>query len=263
MVSRQSRRNLRRSRNAANRGGQNIRRLVHSVACGAVIRPRSDPNATVYQPWWPMTLNFQSDFDGSSTGLFTFKNLQNIFAQQLNVTTQLPQFATFIQFRIRDIRIWEITGAHAFAEFFALTDVAEGNYHKVRANADDEPGRNQWAKVGYIWPEVDQNLILDTGVNEEKNIFRASTETDGQFIVHMNILWRFSPPVPPTPSTEWQARKRTCPVDMLTASLPALGLDDPKDSPDWQPARPLAPQGSRARKGVEPTAHPSASGGAA
>ena len=160
-----------------------------------------------------MTLNFQSNFSGSSeAGYFTFSSLKTVFRQQLDLPAEIDpaKFESILQFRIQSVRIWEITGAHVYGTFYQLLDTANTNIQKIRANVDDEAGRNHWSKVGYLWPNEDRNMIFEHVPSDlnGKPIFRATTETDGQLIVHMNILWRFKINEPTLTATDWVARQK-------------------------------------------------------
>lgn len=57
------------------------------------------------------------------------------------------------------------------------------------AQFEDIPGRNQWARVGYLYP-TSQNLVIFSG-NDTETLVTVTADNGSTICVRFHVLWRF------------------------------------------------------------------------
>lgn len=156
---------------------------------GKAITPRADPPTVVQQPWNTVTLTFNANFGPSDrTITLTSGNINNALISVYPSEAQAPY-----QFQIKSARLWEVQG-HSLACAFHSLDKSNPGFLK---NIDDSPARNQWARVGYIWPRSHQNQIL---INDDTTILTVTGTIGALVTLHIDILWKPIITLMPPPS---------------------------------------------------------------
>lgn len=185
------RRSLRRPMGASR--GPSIKNALNGVS----LRCRPDPNSIVDVPWNSITLSYGvSEGEGIST---------------LTVSQVVDQLKTIytgitapIEIRILQARIWETTGKAFSSDFFDLLhgDTLADSTTTLKS-LDDTPGRNHWARLGYIWPKSNQNhsLLYSTLELKDSLILSLNSPPESDMLLHLNILWRVRVVIPPPSKT--------------------------------------------------------------
>lgn len=162
--------------------------IVKKEFDGAKIRCKADPNSVTQNPWNQITLLF----DAVNDAQLNVDELNTVLLETLGMNLAEGQV---MNIRIREARIWELSGKAIRAKFF---DLSQDNVNSVLAIHTDSPGRNQWARVAYVWPRDHQNQVHRSG--DISNIFRVDVNgTEAQILAHVNIMWRAAPTFEPPP----------------------------------------------------------------
>jgi hypothetical protein len=160
--------------------GRKFQNNLRTAMDGRAITPRADPPSIVQLPWNTVTLTFNATFaEASRTVTLTATDII------LALIAVYPSEATNpYQIQIKSSRIWETEG-HPISCVFHSLDVSNPGFLK---NQDDTPARNQWARVGYIWPRSHQNQILTRTTTP---VLTVSSSVGGAVVVlHVDILWK-------------------------------------------------------------------------
>lgn len=216
-------RNRRVNRNTNNRqfvGGRRMPLMLKTALDGKSIVPSADPSTIVDLPWNTITLTFENVLTSPQITL-TSADIDT------NLRESYPSSGLY-QYRIRSARLWETTGTASISATFFSLDVSNPGF---LLNQDDSPGRNHWARVGYIWPRSHQNQTL--AASEEQNIVqtRASIATGATILLHIDILWK--PIVTVVPVSQHMTKKFKFPETSASSTSDLLPQRDlqPSDEP--------------------------------
>jgi hypothetical protein len=157
--------------------------LTRSAFDGRAITPKADPSSVVQVPWNNVTLTFGATGSANLTVANILAALQVVFP-----TT------TLYQIQIKSARLWETTGVPIACIFNAL-DVSNPGALK---HQDDFPARNQWARLGYIWPRSHQNQVLNNASAGTLQVLQVSSGATAVVTLHLEITWK--PIVVPGPT---------------------------------------------------------------
>lgn len=151
---------------------------------GVRFRPNSDVPSTVRIPWNSVTLTFRVN----SGNLIDIENVATTITSQTGLTP-----ANNFDIRVLKISIWSYlldnnTNTQPLVlEVYDLDEPA-GSLNTV---LQDNPGADDLACVGYIWPADQSNNSLRGNVG--RPIFGVSTGEGGteySTIVHLDVLFR-------------------------------------------------------------------------
>lgn len=210
----------------------NLRQQLSSAINGRVIRPPPDPRSVKTQPWNSLRLYFESSFP-TTGGDVTTDSVRALFCEQLDLPLEWLDTKS-IEFQVRSVRAWNLSSANLSLTANSFINVTQANGVTRISNLmtiADEPGRNHWAKVGYVWPSSHQKVVFTSNFTPAATLFRITTEQDSQIVVHLDILWRWygggTIPVP----TEWQskvnrAQDSCCSRKTPTPNTPHLASSD-------------------------------------
>lgn len=144
---------------------------------GKVIRPSADPKSVVDIPWNNATIVFESTEGGGGENILDPDGL----IAAVSDTVGVP--AANLLVRVQEARVWDVSGLGLRVDFFNLSNGAV-----FTRTVSDEPGRNQWARVGFIWPKSDQNFALQDGIHHP--ILAQEAAPTNQVVLHITLLWR-------------------------------------------------------------------------
>lgn len=177
-----------RARRGVNRRTESKReaKIHHS---GIQLKPSADPSSVIANPWNQVVVTLTTNL---TTPLWTFTYLLSTIHAQLLTQLALTGITSGIMYRFRMVKVWEISG-----ESFVMTpfNLASPNSWYT-ATCEDVPGRNRWAKTGFIWPASDQNIVFESGTDAARQIFRLTGNNTATLITHTHVMWKtaFIPP---------------------------------------------------------------------
>lgn len=160
---------------------------------GRVIQPSADPTSFSRQPW--NSINLDLHFSQAVVGTtipITPATLNAALISQLGIAT-----GTF-EFRVQSLRTWNLTGGAVGMRVFDFFGNNETLFTQV-----DYPGRNRWAKTGFVMPSTQRNNVL-IGTSATPVVAQVEADTAGNTIrVYASVLWRFlaGAPIPTLFST--------------------------------------------------------------
>lgn len=201
--------------------------MLKTALDGRQITPSSDPSTIVETPWNSITLTFDTAVPEASKINLTLAEVdQALRAIYPSSTTTGPAYS----YRIRSARLWELTGASFSADFHSLeTPIG------VISNQSDTAGRNQWARIGYIWPRSHQNIVL---LNTATPLIDVVVPTAADVLLHIDILWRTSTAYPPVPKTVFRNKftKSLLPVQIPQSDTESVSPSD-EEEPQFEDAQ--------------------------
>lgn len=165
--------------------GQRFRRggNIKTKFNGADVKCRADPSAVVTNPWNTLTCNFELEEGTGNISFLSSEQVQVYLTDTLGITLNS---STSLHIRVLEMRVWDLSGNPIQVQYQCLDSGADTIIH----TSADEPGRNRWAHLGYIWPKDHQNYILLPENNRTIAYIRYTTGAN--IIVHLNILWKTS-----------------------------------------------------------------------
>jgi hypothetical protein len=155
---------------------------------GRSIKPSPDPTAIVTNPWNTITLVFTAQNDST----LYVDDIYRSLADSIGLPVSPEQLGSLVvNFRILQYRCWETLGNALQVTANELTSDDHETLRIINTQTD-EPGRNHWARLGYIWPKSHQNKVMDVSADATVSspILTARTSTAGQILLHINILWK-------------------------------------------------------------------------
>jgi hypothetical protein len=158
--------------------------ILSTALNGRAITPRADPSSIVQLPWNNLTLTFSASSSAALTVSNVLSALQVIFTSESKY-----------QIQIKSARLWETTGVPIACAFNSLDASNPGTLK----HQDDFQARNQWARVGYIWPRSHQNLILNNSSAAELPVLQVTAGSNAVIVLHLEITWK--PIVTPGPTS--------------------------------------------------------------
>lgn len=151
---------------------------------GRRLKLRAAPPIITQLPW--NTVQLSSTM--SSDGLYTFGHLcKDMSAQGLLYKIGDNHYDSIVV-RILEVRVWETSG-HSLT--MAAVDLLAGTEYV--AQYEDQPARNGWARIGYVWPKSHQAQVYAVSTGKEtKGIFYVSTQSGASTDVkaHLKILYK-------------------------------------------------------------------------
>jgi len=157
---------------------RNIKGALKVALDGRKVTPSADPSTIVEVPWNTITLTFEQDVPQASLVVVTLNSIDN--ALRILYPNALPYF-----YRLRSARVWELSNQSISANFYSLESFSPISVSI--SQQDDTPGKNHWARAGYIWPRSHQNIVLN---NTDQPILGISTTSTANLLIHVDILWR-------------------------------------------------------------------------
>lgn len=164
--------------------------LFRTKLNGRNVNPAADPRSIVTNPWNTLTILAESDVGGT----FVFSDLVTLFEDQIGTTDSTP-----VEFRVLEARAWELSGNNIRGDFYPfLLPFQQTQEGASTSNAAaplsiqaDDPGRNRWSKIGYVWPSPHQSTTFRpvTGYNA-KILSLYSAASTPNIVLHVKILWR-------------------------------------------------------------------------
>lgn len=184
--------NNRGNRNSRARGARRgtVRNLqlrlsrLQRVQNGIKLRLNPDPPSFVQIPWNSCTVNDSPTLNSTSNSkVYKAVDICNIFKAQTGCSQANGQ----LSFRIMEVDVWEVSGKTLTLEVYDFTIGLGANDYLVQF--EDVPGRNQWARTGYILPES-QNKVVFSG-DDTESLVTVTTGLAASLIVRFKLLWKF------------------------------------------------------------------------
>lgn len=142
-----------------------------------------DPPAFTQIPWNSITLDDTVTLGAAiNSKVYTASTLCNVLKAQ----TGLSQPNAQISLRITEVNVWEVSGKPLTLEVIDLT-VGFGSVDYL-VQLEDVAGRNQWARVGYRYPES-QNKVILSG-DDSESIIQVNTGLAASLVSRFKIMWK-------------------------------------------------------------------------
>lgn len=157
---------------------------------GVVVKCPPDPPRYTQIPWNSIVLNDQPKIAANKRKNYIGSDFYEMLRMQtgLNIPKQddTNQAGNRISFRLQQVRIWNISGGDVNLQVYDLT-IGLGNDDYL-VQVEDLPGRNQWARVGYVYP-ISQQMVVFSGHDKETILTFAST-SNSTCVVQLHLLWK-------------------------------------------------------------------------
>lgn len=96
---------------------------------------------------------------------------------------------TKLVFQFLSVSVWEMAGNQIL---LGALDLLEPGTEELQV-IEDQPGRNQWATVGYRWPRSHQQVVFHSDDDKSRNIFYLAgpaEKVNYNIFVRLRLLWR-------------------------------------------------------------------------
>lgn len=179
---------------------RNLRRQLRIDVDGRLFTPQRTPTRISEVPWNSIVVTRVDTTPASLTTPvdYTAHDLYLFLSQQLSIVGLGPPP---LEFRISMVEAWNFGENAAIIMDVSPLQTYSAIPAKI-ARLEDQPGKNQWAAVGYEWPRSHRNYVFqDSGPAvpaTNPNICRVYSDIVGsRFWVRWHMLWRHSVSIPP------------------------------------------------------------------
>jgi len=158
-----------------------MRTTLHDRLIGRELKPPGHPPEFVQTPWNSATIAL----GGTGDTDFTFEKIYVVLAAQLGLYTGTTAAPVKINatIRIKSVRVWALKRDRPVSlkcYNFGSSDVLK--------SFSNWPAYNQFARVGYEWPESQQ--ILPFEFSNTSKAFAIETGASEVYIAYLQVLWR-------------------------------------------------------------------------
>lgn len=155
---------------------------------GVVATLGADPPRVISIPWNSLVVRFQgSSVTGASLD-YKISDLCNNLTSQILLTC-----SSDLELRIQRMGAWETSGQSFSVEPYSLSAGLQNPATagpKAAAVLHDNAGRNQFARVGYVWPQASQVVVYSRSEDPAVPVYRYSVQPNSSFEFHIHVLWR-------------------------------------------------------------------------
>lgn len=156
----------------------------HAVACPA------DPPKFSQIPWNQIVISDEPKLVVGVVKEYTPSDLYEMLKAQTGIKLMPDdsnhKYGRNISFRLQQVRVWNITGGDINLQAYDLTVGFGADDFLVQV--EDQPGRNRWARIGYVWP-ASQQMVALSGHDTEKFVGFSSTIASNA-VIHFHVLWK-------------------------------------------------------------------------
>lgn len=161
---------------------------------GRKFTPQRTPPTIVQTPWNDVVCTIKSTSPTAVTTSVsvTSANLVALIRIQLGITNDAP-----IELRVSKVEAWNLgQDASIAVDVYPTITLSTTATSKI-TRLEDNPGKNQWACVGYIWPKSHINYVLPSDVKVP--IVEIYSDIASSVIwSRFHCLWRFRVDLPPS-----------------------------------------------------------------
>lgn len=211
---------------------------IRAATKGRVLRLSADPPKFTQIPWWQIIISDEPTLP-STTKEYTATTIKNIFVAQIGLVT-----TSDLSFRLQRIEVWNLSGNPVNLEVQDFTVGFGANDFLVQA--EDVPGRNRWARVGYSLPTSQQLIAFSSG--DSDSLFKVSATKGDKLQVRVRLLWK--PRVHTAPNSHTQLKTRVEQLEQQLATLmqqpPPRMASDTNRTEVHNPSTSLLPTGNTA-----------------
>lgn len=197
----------RRQRRGTTRGElQQLRQQLRVDVDGRKFTPHRTPPRITDVPWNSLIVT-RGDITSATATTPTSYSVHDVY---LFINDQIGQAANGLfsmEFRFSRVEAWNFgLDASLIMDVWPLQTYSA--IIPCMARLEDQPGKNQWAAVGFEWPRSHRNYIFqDVGLTPpttNANICRIfSNVVSSPFWVRWHLLWRYTVTQPPSLTRGW------------------------------------------------------------
>lgn len=179
-------------RNTAKKGGPNtmtraVKADINRRLNGVVLTLGADPPRVVQIPWNSIVVRFQGTSAAGAALEYRISDLCTTLTSQLELDC-----STDIELRVQRMAAWETSGQSFTVEPYSLASGLPSGTSgpKTMTVLHDNAGRNQFARVGYVWPQSHQTVVYSRSEDPTIPVYRYELQPMSSFETHIHILWR-------------------------------------------------------------------------
>jgi hypothetical protein len=178
-----------------------LRNVIRFEADGRMFTPQRTPPRITDVPWNSIVVT-RTDTTNSTTTTPVAYTMHDVYLFLNEQLGQANNGLFSMEFRFTRVESWNLgDNASIIMDVFPLQTLT--TLTSVMARLEDQPGRNQWACVGYEWPRSHRNYVFqDTGAaapTGNPQICRVFSDVAASRIwVRWHMLWRYTVTLPPS-----------------------------------------------------------------
>lgn len=185
----------RRSRRQPTRSTRNLARKLGRLRVavkGKVLKLPADPPKFEQIPWNTIVISDTPTLAADAEQkIYTATTIYNVLIAQIGLKT-----TSQLSFRLQNIQCWNTSGNSINLEVNDMTIGFGSNDFLVQA--EDAPGRNRWARLGYVLPQSQQLVSFNS--TDTEPLFKVGATKGDTIIIRCRLLWK--PRVNTTPNIQ-------------------------------------------------------------
>ncbi len=200
------------------------KRQLRNENRGVVLKPNPAVPSIVASPWYSLVVIGIDNVKSAGNGLnISVKSICDGFWKQLNFQDDAgTQFKPIVDFKFESVRMW--CKADDVTVMFTPYDLQSPqgdpiSHYSAERTITDSPAKNQWATVGFMWPEADQMKAF--GNLQDFVVGNVQVSADADLIIHVHLLWK-SAVIPSLSSGEFKFGGAT---SSLSSSVVELSIN--------------------------------------
>lgn len=153
------------------------RKLIRSVVEGRKLKVNTDPPSISVSPWWPLTII------GGATKEQVY-HPSDIWSEiKKQVTGIAGADSQQVTLRLLKVRIWCTKPVN-----LTISNEFGGQYNALH-DFYDSPGRNQYARVGFAFGDVESQTVYDA-TDSKTSLFTVDPVGADSALVYIDVLIR-------------------------------------------------------------------------
>lgn len=159
----------------------------------------ADPPSFNPVPWNRAIIKAEWSTPGSDNLTISVGELTTAIHDQMGTS---PPTGYFTCVKLQGIGIWDLNGNSMEVSFFDLDSFADNitqRFAHTISERYDNPGRNKWAHLHYVWPRDNRNNVLSSQTHSAAEILNLRPGTENttstrRIVAHIAVLWRMGIP---------------------------------------------------------------------
>lgn len=176
-----------------------VRRLasnLRSEVDGHAFTPARTPPQVSQTPWNQLVVTIKQNSSSTAATPTQITTAQIFVAIRAQLAGALIPDTVLGEMRFSRVEYWNLgNNASASMDVYPLISLSATTTAKM-VRLEDQPGKNQWACVGYEWPRAHRNYVFPSSASVPLIVAYSDVASSVQWF-RFHVLWRFTTSGPP------------------------------------------------------------------
>lgn len=153
-----------------------------TITNGIIFKPPNNVRVVNPRPWSNYTLQYSLPHKDDAP-----VTLEGVYRQlATNAGLFKDQTRLSLEIKIRSVEVYGVTDQTLACRFFNLSAS-----HNVEQYEQSFPAKNQFSRIGYIWPLSDQSVVFNSDTDGASQVITVyGTSKDDRCVIRFRVLYR-------------------------------------------------------------------------